>query len=99
MKFSEFINNYGRTDSKKSEEQLFFEVVSIKVPSVNSFIAWLVLNKQIKPYLKEGNTKPIPLFNLPPARKINYLVKTIPRIKELAQEFSFKFRTPDYIRD
>ena len=98
MKFSDFYNNFGKTE-KKSEEQLFFEVVSVKVPSVNSFIAWLVLNKQLKPYLKETNTKPVPLFNLHPARKINHLVKSVPRIKELAQEFAFKFKTPDYIRD
>jgi len=98
MKFSDFYNNYGKTD-KKSEEQLFFEVVSVKVPSVNSFIAWLVLNKRIKPYLKEANSKPIPLFNLPTARKINHLVRHVPRVKELAQEFAFKFKTPDYIRD
>ena len=99
MKFSDFVNNYVKSEARKNEEQLFFEGVSVKVPSVNSFIAWLVLNKQIKPYLKEGNSKPVPLFNLPGARKINYLVKSVPRIKELAQEFSFKFRTPDYIRD
>ena len=98
MKFSDFYSNYGKTD-KKSEEEIFFEVVSVKVPSVNSFIAWLVLNKQIKPYLKETNSKPLPLFHLPAARKINHLVKSVPRIKELAQEFSFKFKTPDYIRD
>ncbi len=98
MKFSDFYNNYGKTE-KKSEEELFFEVVSVKVPSVNSFIAWLVLNKQLKPYLKEANSKPISLFNLPTARKINHVVRSVPRIKELAQEFAFKFKTPDYIRD
>jgi hypothetical protein len=98
MKFSDFYSNYGKID-KKTEEELFFEVVSVQVPSVNSFIAWLVLNKQIKPYLKEANSKPIPLFILPSARKINHLVRCVPRVKELAQEFAFKFKTPDYIRD
>jgi len=98
MKFSDFYSNYGKTDNK-TEEELFFEVVSVKVPSVNSFIAWLVLNRQIKPYIKEANTKPIPLFNLPTARKINFVVRSVPRVKELAQEFAFKFKTPDYIRD
>jgi hypothetical protein len=98
MKFSDFYSNYGKT-TNKSEEELFFEVVGVKVPSVNSLVAWLVLNKQIKPYLKETNSKPVPLFNLPSARKINHLVRSVPRIKELAEEFSFKFRTPDYIRD
>jgi hypothetical protein len=99
MKFSDFYNNHGITKTDKSEEQLFLEVVSVKIPSVNSFIAWLVLNRQIKPYMKESNSKPIPLFNLPAARKINHIVKSVPMIKELAREFAFKFKTPDYIRD
>ena len=99
MRFSDFYSNHGKVSEKKSEEELFFEVVRVKIPSVNSFIAWLVLNNKIKPYLKEVNAKPVPIFNIPAARKINHLVKTVPQIKELAKEFSFKFRTPDYIRD
>lgn len=92
MKFSEFVSNYGKVNPKVSEEQLFFEVVSVKIPSLNSFIAWLVLNKQIKPYLKEGKMKPIPLFNLPTSLKINYLVKSIPRISELARNFHLNLK-------
>jgi hypothetical protein len=96
MRFSDFYSNHGKTENK-TEEQVFFEVVSVKVPSVNSFIAWLTLKRYIKPYLKEHNSKPIPLFSLPTSKKINHLVKTIPRIKELAEEFAFKFKAPEYI--
>lgn len=99
MGFKKFYNTWQETAQHKSEEQLFFEVVSVHVPSVNSFIAWLALNKHIKPYVKYTNRKPLPVFDLPENQKILYIVKKVPKIKELAQEFSFKFKPPEYLND
>jgi len=99
MGFKKFFGEYQESAPQKSEEQLFFEVVSVRVPSVNSFIAWLALNKHIKPYVKYTNRKPLPLFELPENQKILYIVKKVPKIKELAQEFSVKFKPPEYLND
>lgn len=97
MSFKTFYSNWRESAPNKTEEQLFFEVVSVRVQSVNSFIAWLALNKYIKPYIKYTNRKPLPIFDLPPNQKILHVVKKVPKIKELAQEFSFKFKSPDYL--
>jgi len=99
MSFKQFYSDYQEAVPLKTEEQLFFEVVSVRVPSVNSFIAWLALNKHIKPYVKYTNRKPLPVFQLPENQKILYIVKKVAKIKELAQEFSFKFKPPEYLND
>ena len=99
MRFKQFYQDYQEAVPSKTEEELFFEVVSVKVPSVNSFIAWLALNKHIKPYVKYTDRKPLPLFDMPESQKILYIVKKVPKIKELAQEFAHKFTPPEYLKN
>lgn len=100
MKFRDFYTNYEeyKKPQKKSEEDLFEEVTGISVPSLNSFVAWLTLHNHIKPYVK-SNGKPVPVTKLAENKKILYLVRKLPKIKELANEFASKFSKAEYLRD
>jgi hypothetical protein len=95
MKFKEFFTDYDKNKAEKAkkmtEEDHFFEAVGVRVPSVNAFTAWLILNKKINPSINESGNKPISLFSVPYNKKILYLVHNLPKIKNLAEEFSSKW--------
>ena len=100
MRFKDFVETHdGKGGStRKTQEELFEEVTGVNIPSMDSFVAWLTLHKHIKPYVKE-NGKPIPVMKLSENKKILYLVKKLPTIKELAKEFGSKFGKSEYLRD
>lgn len=88
-----FSENEAEEPKKLSEEDLFKEATNIDVPSLKAFTAWLVLNNHLKPTvkLKEDRSK-VSVFSLNPTQRVLYLVKNVPQIKELAKQFSFKWR-------
>lgn len=94
MSFKEFyLKKVPSSDNILSEEELFYSVTKIKIPSLKSFIAWLVLKNVIKPYIKESKkSKPIQIDQLSPSLKINFLVKNVENLKELATYFSNTFK-------
>lgn len=94
MSFKDFYLNTSLSSKKHlTEEDLFYDVVKIKIPSLKSFIAWLVLKNIIKPYIKESKkSKPIQIDSLSPSLKINFLVKNVKNLKELATYFSNTFK-------
>jgi hypothetical protein len=101
MRFKDFYSNYDNTskrESRKTPEQMFNETVGVDVPSLESFVAWLSLNKHIKPYVRSQG-KPVPLNSLSENKKILYLVRKLPKIRELATEFASKFGNSEYLRD
>lgn len=94
MSFKDFyLKSNSSLKQHLSEEELFYDVVKIRIPSLKSFIAWLVLKNVIKPYIKESKkSKPIQIDSLSPALKINFLVKNVNNLKELATYFSNTFK-------
>lgn len=101
MRFRDFYTNYessSKKESKKTSEDLFKEAVGVDVPSLESFVAWLSLNKHIKPYVRSQG-KPVPLNSLSENKKILYLVRKLPKIRELATEFANKFGNSEYLRE
>ena len=96
MDFKKFFSEYEQIKNEKSkrlsEEDHFFEAIGVKIPSLNGFIAWLILNKKIKPYtFDESLKRPISLYDIPYNKKILHLAKNIGKIKEVADEFSSKW--------
>ena len=94
--FKEFYYNYDKSteESKKAitEEDLFFEATNATIPSLKAFTAWLVLNKHVKPTVRlKENQKAVSVFSLKPSKRVLYLVNNVPKISELAKEFSFKW--------
>jgi hypothetical protein len=100
MRFKKFVQEYDsiKRNNSKTPEELFEDVVGVGIPNLESFIAWLTLNEYIKPYIKKKG-KPIPLSKLSENQKMLYLTKKLPKIKELANEFSNKFGDSDYLLD
>lgn len=84
---------YG--DEKKVEtttEDVFYETVGVKVPSIKSFCSWLVLNKHMPPRIRlRENKKPQSFLDLHDEQKIYHMVKEVKEIKKLAEEFASKF--------
>lgn len=101
MKFKDFYKNYSESNpvsKKKTEEELFEDVTGVKVPSMKSFVAWLVLHEHVPAFIKEKKSgKPIPLMKIPESKKILFLTKNLQNIKQLAEEFSSKFEKKDYL--
>ncbi|MCS7317619.1 MAG: hypothetical protein NZZ41_04825 [Candidatus Dojkabacteria bacterium] len=92
MKFKDFFLKKEKKDVI-NEEELFFEIVKIRIPSLKSFIAWLILKNIIKPYVKEfKHSKPKPFEKLSSSEKINYLVKNVKNLEELATYFTNTFK-------
>lgn len=92
MNFKDWYNGDVKPQKKSTPEDLFESVVGVKVPSLNSFISWLILNKKIKGYIKESNKRPKSLLDINESRQVAYLTKNVNNIRELAKEFSEKFK-------
>jgi hypothetical protein len=96
MGFKDFYTNYtAKTSPPKgqSDEEKFFEAVGVKIPNLNAFTAWLVLNEKIKPYVLDARTdRPHSLFNMNSNKRILHFVHCLPQIKQLAEEFSKKWQ-------
>ena len=102
MKFKEFYKNYNSLQTvsdKKTEEVLFEEVTGVKLPSMKSFMAWLVLHEHIPPFIKVRNKRPLPVTLIPASQKILFLTKKLPNLRELAEDFANKFENKEYLRD
>lgn len=100
MRFKDFYKNYNNTpvSKKKTEEDLFEEATGVSVPSMKSFVAWLVLHEHVPAFIKEKKSgKPIPVMKIPESKKILFLTRKLPNIKELAEEFASKFEKKDYL--
>jgi len=95
MGFKDFYTNYSAHKApvqELSDEQKFFEAIGVKIPNLNAFTAWLVLNSKIKPYVLDVRTdRPHSLFNMPANKRILHFVNSLPKIKQLAEEFSKKW--------
>lgn len=94
--FKDFYYNYREESTgeikKITEEDLFFEATQVRVPSLKAFTAWLILNKHLRPTVKiKEDRKPLSVFSLKESQRVLYLVKQVPKIEELAKEFSFKW--------
>jgi len=75
-----------------NDESKFYDVVKVEIPSLKSFISWLILNKHITGSVRQKHTNvPVSILNMPIEKRILTLVRELPRIKELANEFNFKF--------
>lgn len=92
MRFAEFFKNYKEPEPEKTPEAHFYEAVGVNVPSLDGLISWLILSRKIKPYImSEGSNRPVSFFDLPYNRKILYLAKNLPKIREYAEEFANKW--------
>lgn len=77
---------------KATDESKFFEIVKVEIPSLKSFISWLILNKHITGKVKQKHSNvPVSIISMPIEKKILTLVKLLPKIDTLAKEFNFKF--------
>lgn len=93
MKFRDWYNGDVKVEQKKTAETLFEEVVGVNIPSLSSFISWLILNKKVKGFIKENKRKkPKSVLDLNEKRQVSYLVKNLHNVRELAEEFSQKFK-------
>lgn len=88
-----FSNPKTKVDEKvATEEDKFFDIVKVEIPSLKSFISWLILNKHITGNVKPRHSNvPVSILALPVEKRILTLVKELPKIKELAKDFNFKF--------
>jgi hypothetical protein len=92
--FKDFYKNYAQVHEtpKVSDEDKFFEAVGVRIPSLNAFTAWLILNEKIKPYVIDVKSdRPKSLYGMPTHSRILHFVNTLPKIKTLAEEFSNKW--------
>jgi len=98
---SSFKKWYYAEDSSKDEdlgngEKIFLEVVGEPVQSLDAFISYLILNKNISGTVKLKNkSKPVSLLSLSEEKKINFLVKKVKNIKDVAEEYNTKFGSVD----
>ena len=91
--FKEFFKDGPKKEETVTEEDLFTEVTGIKLcDSLKTFVAWLVLKRHLNPSIKiNENTRPKSIFDLGATTQIKCLVKTLPNLKTLAQEFNIKW--------
>lgn len=102
MKFKEFYSNFNNMKSvsnKRTEEQLFEDVTGVSLPSMKSFMAWLILHEHIPAFLKRKSGKPISVIKIPESQKILFLTKKLPNLRELAEQFSKKFEQKEYLQE
>jgi hypothetical protein len=93
--FKDFYKNYKepKKTTDLSDEDKFFEAIGTRIPSLNAFTAWLVLNNKIKPYVMDVRTdRPQSLFNVPGSKRILHIVNSLPNVKTLAEEFTKKWK-------
>lgn len=77
-------------------ESHFEKVVGVRIPSLKSFISWLILRRKITGTVKlKGKNKPVSLLSLPDEKKIIHLVKKLKDIDDLAKEFNNSFGALD----
>jgi hypothetical protein len=97
MANSNFASWYYSNEGKKVDitqapaERKFFDVVGVKIPSLKSFISWLILKKHITNLIEVKGERPLALISLPAEKKIAALVKNIKNIKDLALEYNKAF--------
>ena len=96
MGFKHFYTNYDTINTpvrELTDEEKFFEAVGVNVPNLNAFTAWLILNDKIKPYVLNVKTdRPQSLFEMQSNKRILHFVNSLPRINELAEDFSKKWQ-------
>jgi hypothetical protein len=94
MKMTNFSTWYYDNKNKKVDvsmapsEKMFFDIVGVKIPSLKSFISWLILKKAINPIIKEKDKKSENLLSLPLEKKIHYIVSKLKNIESLANEYN-----------
>jgi hypothetical protein len=88
--FKDFFTNGPIT---QKQEDLFLEVTGVKLcDDIQTFIAWLVLKRHLNPNIKlDENTKPKSIFELRSTTQIKCLVKALPNLSSLAQEFNMRW--------
>jgi hypothetical protein len=91
--FKEFFFKGPEDNKPVSAEDLFLDVTGVKLcDTLKTFLAWLVLKKHLNPSIKiNDTTRPKSIFDLGPTTQIKCLVKTLPNLKTLAQEFNIKW--------
>jgi hypothetical protein len=91
--FKDFFENGPDVEVKESPEDLFTEVTGVPLcDNLKTFIAWLVLKKHINPSIRlNENERPKSLYDLRPPTQIKCLVKALPNLRSLAQEFNMKW--------
>jgi hypothetical protein len=93
VKFKDFFKDGPKIEKIVTEEDMFLEVTGIRLcDSLKTFVAWLVLKRHLNPNIKiNDNTRPKSIFDLETTTQIKCLVKTLPNLKTLAQEFNIKW--------
>lgn len=82
-------------DVNKAEAD-FEHIVGVAIPSLKSFISWLILKKEITGSIRlQSKKKPISLMSLSDEKKVHYLVKHLKNIDELAKDFNKSFGNLD----
>ena len=87
---AEHLNNVPKA------EQEFEDVVGVLIPSLKSFISWLILKREISGSVKLKNRKkPVSIMSLPEEKQIHHLVKKLKKLDELAKDFNKSFGNLD----
>lgn len=89
--FSDWYQKPKELKKESTDEDVFFNTIKVRIPSLKSFISWLILNKHITDSIKQRHTNAhISILSLPLETQILNLAK-IKNIKDLAEDFNFKF--------
>lgn len=90
MAFKDWYEKPKELKKESTDEDAFFDTIKVKIPSLKSFISWLILNKHITGSIKQRHTNaPVLLLSLPIEKKLLYLSK-IKNIEKLTDEYNFK---------
>lgn len=99
MAFKDWYYNEDKAShlpEQHSAEKDFEDAVGVAIPSLKSFISWLILKREINGSVKlKGRKKPVSLMSLPDEKKINHLVKKLKNIDVLAKDFNASFGNLD----
>ena len=91
MSFKDWYHGNDEVKENTSED-VFYETVGIKIPSINSFCSWLVLNKHMPARVRlRENQRPKSFLDIEDEDKIYHMVREVKEIKKLAKEFASKF--------
>lgn len=93
MDFKNFFNNYTEEKKDETAESMFTEATGVVLEdTLDTFIAWMILQEKIKPTIKlPDKKKPISIFELNNSKKILHLCKTVTDIKKQAELFNLKW--------
>ena len=93
MDFKNYFNNYTEEKKDETPEAMFKDATGIElVDTLETFIAWMILQDKIHPTIKLPDRKrPISIFDLSDSKKILHLCKTISDIKKQADLFNTKW--------